>query len=627
MPRCASLLPALLVGLAVAGCAAPAPAPDGVHLERILVEADYSNSEMPDVEPSVEMIRRGVAWRRAITTYAPSTLRFVVPIPAGARLDLAFSIEPGSAPVTFRVAVEDGNREVVFEGPLEQAQEWVLRSVDLASYSGREVTLALEAESESPGAAAYWGTPILSGSEVDARPNVILYIIDAAGADFMSLYGHEPATTPFLTELAQQGVVFERAYSNSTWTKISTPSFLTSLQSSAFGGYSSQEDVLPEDIETLPQLLHAAGYTTAELTTNPFAGTMTGLDRGLDYMRDSGVARNAVSSVELHANFLQWRQGNRARPFWAHFQTTDVHWPWDPEPPYLGTFTSAEERERFYADEERLAAEIGLARPQWLHGWRYPQEAFDALGIDRREFFDVADRLYDESMLHNDAQLRHLVERLQATGDWQNTLLIVASDHSSAHGLGLQEIVPDRNGPIMNSMRTRIPLVVVWPGRIDGARRVESPVSMVDVLPTVLELTGQPTPDVVQGHSFAPLLLGQAWEPAPVTLDEMNVNADGSVEGWLEVIDGRWGASWRFRNRNSGDVVVAGEVRLCDLPADPLCALDVASANRAVVDAMVPLLQERWEAAWILSARYSRGDGGEMSEEQRRTLRALGYIQ
>ena len=42
---------------------------------------------------------------------------------------------------------------------------------------------------------------------------------------------------------------------------------------------------------------------------------------------------------------------------------------------------------------------------------------------------------------------------------------------------------------------------------------------------------------------------------------------------------------------------------------------------------MVPLLQERWEGAWILSARYARAERGEMTEEQRRTLRALGYIQ
>ncbi len=616
----------VVAALAVVACGPPPPT-HADHLELLLDQSRYSNVDLPDVRPTVEMVRRGIEVHPAITTYAPSSLQFDVMVPAGGRLALSMTIEPDSAPLTFRVVVEGNSREVVFEGPLADGSEWVSRSVDLAEYAGQSIVLALEADAEAVGTAAYWGAPILTGDFVDEKPNVILYVIDAAGADFMSVYGHERPTTPFMEELAGRGAVFERAYSNSTWTKISTPSFLTSLQSSALGGYVSREDVLPAEVETLPQMLRRAGYTTAEITSNPFAGMMTGLERGLDFMRDSGVARNAVSSVELHANLLQWRQAARMRPFWVHVQTTDVHWPWDPEPPFLGTFTTATERQRFYEDQDRLAAAAGIPRPQWLHAWRYPQAVFEETGIDRLEFFAVADRLYDESMLHNDAQLRHLVERLEASGDWDNTVLIVASDHSSAHGLGSQPEIPDRDGPIMNSMRTRIPLIVVWPGHIAAGQRIEAPVSMVDILPTVLDLVELPAAAVVQGHSFAPVLLGKDWTPRPVTLDEMNVDESGTVGGWLEVIDGRWGASWRFHGRSSADIVAIEEVRLCDLPADPLCAVDVAAEHPEVVVELVPLLQERWEAAWILSARYARSGRSEMSEDQRRTLRALGYIQ
>jgi arylsulfatase A-like enzyme len=613
-------------GALAMACSEP-DVPPTAHLELALAAARYSNPELPDVLPSVAPVQRGIAVRPAITTYAPSKLQFDVQVPPAGRLDLAMTIEPDGAPLTFVVAIEGAEREVLFEGPLDQGRDWVSRSVDLARFAGERVVLSLEAESSVSGTAAYWGAPIVKSDAPTTRPNVILYIIDAAGADFMSVYGHERRTTPFMEELAARGTLFERAYSNSTWTKISTPSFLSSLHTSALGGYLSREDVIPAGVETLPQLLRRSGYTTAEITSNPFAGMMTGLDRGLDFMRDSGVARNAVSSVELHANLLQWRQVERMRPYWVHVQTTDVHWPWDPEPPYLGTFTSAAERDWFYASEARLATAVGLPRPQWLHAWRYPEAAFETVGIDRLEFFAVADRLYDESMLHNDAQLRDLIDRLTALGDWDNTILIIASDHSSAHGLGSQPEIPDRDGPIMNSMRTRIPLLVVWPGHVQAGQRVTEPVSMIDILPTVLDLAGLPPAAVAQGHSFAPVLLGQPWEARPVTLDEMNIQEDGLVAGWLEVIDGRWGASWRFEGRSSADRVAGAEVRLCDLPTDPLCTTDVAAQQADVVARLVPLLQERWEAAWLLAAQYDRSERTEMSEEQRRTLRALGYIQ
>ena len=70
----------------------------------------------------------------------------------------------------------------------------------------------------------------------------------------------------------------------------------------------------------------------------------------------------------------------------------------------------------------------------------------------------------------------------------------------------------------------------VWPGHIVGGQRFREPVvSMIDVLPTVLDLVGLPTPEVMQGQSLAPLLLGEGgeWEPRPVILDEFDVDETG----------------------------------------------------------------------------------------------------
>ena len=71
---------------------------------------------------------------------------------------------------------------------------------------------------------------------------------------------------------------------------------------------------------------------------------------------------------------------------------------------------------------------------------------------------------------------------------------------------------------------------------------------MIDMLPTILDLAGLSMPEVMQGQSLAPLLLGEkGWEPRPVILDESYVDPEtGEFSGLIEVIDGRWGASLRI---------------------------------------------------------------------------------
>ena len=86
---------------------------------------------------------------------------------------------------------------------------------------------------------------------------------------------------------------------------------------------------------------------------------------------------------------------------------------------------------------------------------------------------------------------------------------------------------------------------MVWPAKIAAGQRFRDPVSLIDLLPTVLDLTEQSRPDHLQGQSLAPLLLGRSgWEPRPVLLDETNVDPKtGEVSGAFEIVDGRWGAS------------------------------------------------------------------------------------
>jgi arylsulfatase A-like enzyme len=586
---------------------------------------------------------RGQVHRRVLYTHAPGRLDYQLKVPEDGRLDVGLGVLRADIPVRFSVhATVAGETQALLDEVVSDKEAWAQRSVDLSNWGGRQILLTLETESENPGTVALWAAPTVSGTRATEMPNVILYVIDAGGAEYMSVYGYNRPTTPNLDRLAQEGVVFEYAYSNSSWSKTSTPSFATSLHHSVLGGYKTDSDPIPDQARTMAEHLHAAGYQTAVIVSNAYAGTMSSLDRGADFLRDEGAEPNSTSSVELHDDFWGWRETSPGEPYFVHFQTTDVHWPWKPASPFAGMYLDSERREQFYEWERALADAAGRARPRWLSHRAYPEEAYETAGVDRIALFDAGRALYDETMAHQDWQIGRLVERLKAVGEWDNTLLIVAADHGNTHGLGVFDPLPGQV-PNVAPHVTRIPLIISWPARIAGGQRFPQPVSMIDVLPTVLDIAGLPMPEVQQGQSLAPLLLGRpGWEERPVLFDEFYVDWDtGALEGALGMIDGRWGAVLRIAaeeeseeeatESKGGEEEGAEEppvrLKLYDRWNDPFALNSVHEEYPDLAEEYETRLEELWEAHLALAQRFSRTGEVPLTPEQLQTLRSLGYIQ
>jgi arylsulfatase A-like enzyme len=592
-------------------------------------EATYA-SEPAGVRAEV---RNGI-YRRTLYTHAPGRLEYRVRVPQAARLDVGLGVLRDNAPVTFRITAnqEGGEAAALLEETHADKERWVQHSLDLSGLSGQTVTLSLEAEAEKPGTVALWAAPTLTGAREADKPNVIFYVIDGGAADHMSVYGYNRRTTPNLERLAAEGAVFEYAYSNSSWTKPSTASFMTSLQHSVLGGWRNWSDPVPEQAVTMAEHMHRAGYQTAVFVANPNAGTLSGLERGVDLFREDwteftlyGREHHAESSRVMHGALWRWREAYPAAPYWVHFQTTDVHRPWRSVAPFSGLFVSPELRETFGEWDEQLRAAEG----PWF-------ARFEETGIDRVTYYDAGRDLYDETMAYQDHQLGQLVERLKALGEWERTLLIVAADHSTRaaggeFGRGMQDSVPPEWGPMFRSSISRIPLMVVWPGRIAGGQRFSQPVSMIDVLPTILELVGLPRPEVMQGQSLTPLLLGEeGWETRPVILDEFYIDQDtGDLSGSIEVIDGRWGASLEINPDPEQEPERQRPVPLLlyDLWNDPLCLKSLHEERPDLVEKYTEFLEAQWEAHQALATRFTPGGEVALTPEQLETLRALGYIQ
>jgi arylsulfatase A-like enzyme len=604
---------------------------DVLSVQVIPKEADYS-SEPWGVRAEV----RDRAYRRALYTHAPGRIEFRIRVPEGARLDLGLGVLREDAPVTFRVSAgtDAGTARVLLEEAYADRQRWAQRSLDLSEFAGREVALTLEAESDREGTVALWAAPTLTGAAGDRRPNVIFYIIDGAGADYMSAYGYTRRTTPNIARLAAEGALFERAYSNASWTKPSTASFMTSLQLSVLGGL-NWTDPVPEQATTMAEHFHRAGYQTGVFTANPNAGTLSGLERSVDVMKESweeftyfGGENYKESSRHLHEAFLDWRETYPGKPYWAHFQTTDIHEDFPAVAPFSGLFVGPQQKETWREWNDRLREAGG-------HG--VYSDAYEKTGLNRPAFFALHQGMYDETMAHNDYQLGRLVERLKADGQWENTLLIIGSDHSTDAamddmGVAILDSLPPRwNQPMLRPSISRVPLIFVWPGHIAPGQRFEQPVSMIDVLPTVLDLVGLPAPEILQGQSLAPLLRGEeGWESRPVILDELVVNhPTGEYRGLLEVIDGRWGASLEINPDPDKEPEERRPVPLLvyDLWKDPSALQSLHEERPDLVERYTEFLEGQWEAHQILAQHFSRAEGVLLTAEQLSTLRALGYIQ
>jgi arylsulfatase A-like enzyme len=567
----------------------------------------------------------GTTFHRVLYAHVPGKLEFTVKIPDKGRLDLGLGVLKKTALVRFRVSARerasDTSAKTMLEETLSGEAPRVRRSVDLSGLAGKTMVLALETAADQAGNIAFWAAPTISGRRATEKPNVVFYVIDGATADFMSVYGSNRRTTPFLERLAAEGAVFENAYSNSTWTKVSVPAFMTSLHSSVLGGFRDESDPLPEQAVTMAERMHRAGYVTEVLTSNPYCGRMSSLDRGVDSIEDE----EDVPAADLQKEFWRLREAWPGEPYWVHFQTTDVHGPRNPVMPFGGLFATSE--------ESQTLADLYKNKKIWEAAGDTPPEKMINAGLDPAAYAQIDRKLKDEALAYQDYMIGRLVERLKLGGEWENTLFIVAADHGmGTYGLAAYDPArPKYMPPLLAAKTTKVPMIFVWPGKIAPGQRFVQPVSMIDILPTVLDLAGLPAPETAQGQSLAPLLLGKpGWEPRPVVFDEFNIEGN-YFYGSIEVIDGRWGASLLIDPRPDDKKKILERLRpapllVFDIWEDPQAFFNLHAERPDLVEKYSKMLGKIWEEHKALAKKFSRVGNVPLTPGQIETLRSLGYL-
>ena len=295
--------------------------------------------------------------------------------------------------------------------------------------------------------------------------NIVLLTIDATRADHTSLHGYERRTTPNLEELGQVSLVFDSAWSASNYTAMSLYSLFTGRYPTAFF---HGLDVVATQGLSLPEQLVAAGYHTECYVD--FHPPRPQLYAGCRWLDDSMGTRAAAA------------MRNR----------------------YAGS-TSLELMALASASVNRLA---GLGKPFfiWIHASDPHAEylAHRAAGID---FGDEELDRYDAEIAFVDRALGRLLGRLAATGKMTDTIIVVSADHGEAFG----EHGSFTHGHNLYEEQVHVPLLIYLPGpegRGFAAARIDAPVDLTDVAPTLYDALGIAPRFPMHGESLLPVVLG-----------------------------------------------------------------------------------------------------------------------
>ena len=305
-------------------------------------------------------------------------------------------------------------------------------------------------------------------TQQEVRPNIVLIVIDTLRPDHLPFYGYDRDTAPFLSSLAEGGVVFERVHSTSSWTAPATASIVTSLnplQHGVLTGFRMVASLrkidptitlnrIPAEVTTVAEVLQEAGYSTYAVTDNINICREEGFDQGFDRFWNYDYQGAEVINAKLQERVAEIET---SAPYFIYIHYMDPHRPYHKQEPWY----EAQEGERL----DTIAA-------------------------------------YDSEISYLDLKIKEMFELF---GWDQNTLLVVTSDHGEEfqdhggwdHGRNLYAEVLD------------VPLFFYSSADSLATGRHAMPVSTLDVLPTLRDYAGLPGDPQDAGVSLLPNLHGE----------------------------------------------------------------------------------------------------------------------
>ncbi|RJP71367.1 MAG: DUF4976 domain-containing protein [Candidatus Abyssobacteria bacterium SURF_17] len=315
--------------------------------------------------------------------------------------------------------------------------------------------------------------------------NVILLTVDSLRPDHLGCYGYNRMTSPNIDAIAERGVLFRRAYSQSVWTIPGLMSVVTSLQPPVHK-VDERGRMLDPDIVTIFDCFRDAPYTVPNicflLTIPEFSSIRV------------GPVEEEYFSHEDGEELFRWLDENHNKRFFIWYHYRNVHLPYKPR-----------------EVSQSGAIELLLEQNSLSPGIKaiLSDAATVPMGTVTFEESDapIIRELYDAEVRELDSFVGRLYARLQRHGLLQKTLLVITADHGEElldHGfVGHASTM---HSATMYDEVLRIPLIMSLADYLPNHLEIREQVQQIDIMPTVLDIVGIPIPPGVQGRNLAPLL-------------------------------------------------------------------------------------------------------------------------
>ncbi len=460
---------------------------------------------------------------------------------------------------------------------------------------------------------SFYGTPSEEGIDVRAlnrtptAPGVLLIIIDTLRADHLSCYGYEAIETPAFDRLAADGILYRKAFSQSSWTKPSIASILTGLYPSTHQAI-HKNSLLPGEVTTLAEALGDAGYFTVGIPNNENIFPVRNFQQGFHVydVLEPDFFFFATESA-FHLTFYNQLRLIRERFL---FQSKKV--------------------EHYYQD----AAEVNARARKWLDAvgdgqfflflhYMEPHDPYfvhpyDGIGYARvnnpnpsPDLARVYLETYDGEIAYLDQYLGELFEYLDEMQLYDDLMIILTSDH----GEEFYEHEGWWHGTTLYEEQIFVPLIIKLPGNEKAGTEVHDLVRSIDIAPTILGAVGSAIPAVMQGNGILPDSTG-------AVTGQVLVFSEEDLEG--NVLQSVRGHEWKLIVANEGNPRGTDPEELYNLEADPAEKTNLAPGERAIVDSLRLRALETSRFALEVSVE---AEEREHSEVERERLKALGYVQ
>ncbi|NNE44284.1 MAG: sulfatase [Gemmatimonadetes bacterium] len=356
----------------------------------------------------------------------------------------------------------------------------------------------------------------------EARPSIVLITLDTVRADHLSVYGYERETTPGLQRFAEEATLYRESVASGDMTLTTHGSLFTGLYGRQHGAHRSEAvptgRPLSPKFDTLAEILAEHGYWTQAVVSNTaYLSNTFGFDQGFQFYDVRGAVlflgkpavysprrwlrtgaarfvprtisdRRYRDATQINAEVFRRLDGIRDRgaPFFLFVNYIDAHVPLLPPPPYDTRYPGKDETfttDRYYEILQGVIRGDGTLSE-----------------TDRAHL----ESQYDGAISYLDREVQRLFTELETRGLWDNTMVIVTSDHGEAFG----EKALINHGVSVYQNLVGIPLIIRYP-RQDSPETVDDRVNSVDILPTVADVAGLELPRPVSGQSLRTLSPGR----------------------------------------------------------------------------------------------------------------------